>query len=87
MKTLVWLLRIVIFILLFGLAVKNSGSIQLRFFLDMNWQWPLSLVLLATFAGGAVVGMSAGFATMVRQRREIGRLGRANSPAAPTRQS
>ncbi len=87
MKTLVWLLRIVIFILLFGLAVKNSGSIQLRFFLDMNWQWPLSLVLLATFAGGTVVGMSAGFATMVRQRREIGRLGRANNPTNEARHS
>jgi uncharacterized integral membrane protein len=82
MKTLVWLLRIVIFLLLFGLAVKNSGSVELRFFLDLSWQWPLSLVLLATFVGGVVVGISAGFATMVRQRREIGRLRR--SPAAAT---
>jgi uncharacterized integral membrane protein len=85
MKTLVWLLRIVIFILLFGLAVKNSGSVELRFFLDMNWQWPLSLVLLAAFAGGTVVGMSAGFATMVRQRREIGRLSRTGNPTDLTR--
>jgi putative membrane protein len=74
MKTFVWLLRIVIFILLFGLAVKNSGSVDLRFFLDLSWQWPLSLVVLTAFAGGTLVGMSAGFATMVRQRREIGRL-------------
>ncbi len=76
MKFIVWLLRIAVFLLLFGLAIKNSGNVELRFFLDTSWQWPLSLVLLATFAAGAAVGVSAAFATLVRQRREIGRLKR-----------
>jgi uncharacterized integral membrane protein len=74
MKIILWLLRIVVFVLLFGLAIKNGGSVELRFFLDHSWQWPLSLVLLATFAGGAAVGVSAALSTLVRQRREINRL-------------
>jgi putative membrane protein len=87
MKTIVWLLRIVIFVLLFGLAVKNSGSVDLRFFLGLSWQWPLSLVLLAAFGGGVVVGVSAGFATMVKQRRAIGRLNRQSSVANRPREA
>ena len=30
MRTVVWLLRAVIFILLFGLAIKNGGTVELR---------------------------------------------------------
>ena len=74
MKILLWLLRITVFVMLFGLAIKNGGSVELRFFLDHSWQWPLSLVLLATFAGGAAVGVSAALSTLVRQRRQINRL-------------
>jgi putative membrane protein len=74
MKTILWLLRIVVFVLLFGLAVKNSNSVELRFFFNTAAQWPLSLVLLTTFVAGTVVGISAAFATLIRQRREIGRL-------------
>ena len=74
MRILVWLLRIIIFIALFGLAIKNSGAVDLRLYFGNIWQAPLSLVILGCFAGGAVVGVTAGFATMIRQRREISRL-------------
>ena len=50
MKILIWLLRIVIFIALFGLAIKNSTTVELRFFFDQHVGAPLSLVLLVTFA-------------------------------------
>ena len=78
MKLLVWLLRLIVFIGLLGLAIKNDGVIELRFFFDHSFQAPLSLVLLAAFAGGAVVGLSAAVATLVRQRIELGRLRRAS---------
>jgi putative membrane protein len=74
MRFLVWLLRVVVFLLLFGLAIKNSGSVELRFFFDQAVQWPLSLVLLVTFVAGAAVGISATLLTLLQQRREIGRL-------------
>jgi hypothetical protein len=38
------------FIGLFGLAIKNSGPMELRFFLDQAWTAPISVVILAVFA-------------------------------------
>ena len=76
MRLLIWLLRVTVFVLLFGLAIKNSGPVELRLYLDAAWQAPLSLVMLASFAAGAAIGVTAAFATLVRQRREIGQLKR-----------
>lgn len=76
MKPLIWILRIAVFIGLFGLAVKNSSSITLRFFFEQAWQVPLSLVILIAFAVGAGVGLTAVFATLISQRRELGKLRR-----------
>ena len=59
LKLLVWLLRIVVFVGLFGLAIKNSGPVELRFFLDQSWTAPVSLVVLAVFAIGVGVGLTA----------------------------
>jgi len=81
MRILIWLLRAIVFIGLFGLAIKNSGPVELRLYFDTLWQAPLSLVVLGCFAGGALLGATVAFATLVRQRREIGRLqGRLNDP-------
>lgn len=74
MRILIWLLRAIVFIGLFGLAIKNSGPVELRVYFDTLWQAPLSLVVLGCFAAGALVGATAAFATLIRQRREIGRL-------------
>lgn len=74
MRILVWSLRIIIFIMLFGLAIKNSGLVVLRLYFDNTWQVALSLVILSSFIAGTVVGITAGLATMIRQRREISRL-------------
>jgi len=79
MRILIWLLRAIVFIGLFGLAIKNSGPVELRLYFDTLWQAPLSLVVLGCFAAGALIGATVAFATLVRQRREIGRLhGRLN---------
>jgi putative membrane protein len=83
MKVLVWLVRGIVFVALFGLAVKNSGPVDLRFYLDGAWQAPLSVVILVAFAAGAAVGLTAAIVVLVRQGRELRQLrGRANS--APT---
>jgi uncharacterized integral membrane protein len=91
MRFLVWLLRIVVFVALFGLAIKNSGLVELRFYFGNIWQSPLSLVILGSFVAGVIMGITAGFATMIRQRRENSRLKEqlraqtiaANSPPMP----
>lgn len=74
MKYLVWLLRIVLFIVLLGFAVKNSGTVTLHFFFDAAWPLPLVAVMLLFFAVGAVAGLSAALGTFLRQRRELIRL-------------
>lgn len=74
MKVLVWLVRGIVFVALFGLAVKNSGPVDLRFYLDSVWQAPLSVVVLVAFAAGAAVGLTATVITLVRQGRELRQL-------------
>ena len=74
MRILVWLLRVAVFVALFGLAIKNSGPIELRLYFNALWQVPLSLVILGCFAIGALVGATLTLVTLVRQRLEIGRL-------------
>jgi hypothetical protein len=39
-----------------------------------QWQLPLVLVILGAFAAGALVGVTATLSSLVRQRREIGKL-------------
>ncbi len=76
MKVLVWLLRIVVFIALFGLAVKNSATVDLRFYFEKRLEAPVSLVLLGTFVLGVAIGVSVSVTTLLQQRRELGRMRR-----------
>ena len=76
MKYLIWILRFVVFFALFGLAVKNSATVDLRFYFDRHIDAPLSLVVLGTFVLGVAVGISAAIVTLLRQRHELGRLQR-----------
>ena len=76
MRILTWTLRIILFLALFLLALKNTDNVSLRLYFDQVWQAPLILVLLVFFAAGAVAGVLATLTTVFRQRREIGRLRR-----------
>lgn len=76
MRYLNWLLRVLLFIALFGFAVKNDQPVTLRYFFDYEWQTPLVVALLLFFAVGAIVGVAAMFVTVLQQRREIARLKR-----------
>jgi len=71
-----WALRIVLFIVLLGFAVKNDQPVTLRYFFGYEWQSSLVVVLLLFFSAGAVVGVLAMFTNVLQQRREIARLKR-----------
>jgi lipopolysaccharide assembly protein A len=71
MRYLSWAVRILLFVLLLGFALKNSDPVTLRFYLGAHWEAPLALVVLVFFAVGVVAGVIAGFAHVYRQRREI----------------
>lgn len=58
-KLLAWLVRAAIFFFLFGLALKNSDMVTLHFFFGHAWTAPVVALILAAFAIGAVVGLTA----------------------------
>lgn len=71
MRVFTWALSLVLFILLFGFALKNTEPVNLRFYFDYAWSVPLVLLLLFFFAGGVIAGFFAGLVKVFRQRREI----------------
>ena len=71
-----WLLRIALFVLLLGLAIKNDQPITLHYFFGYEWQSTLVIVLLIFFFAGTIVGVIAMLTKVLKQRREIARLKR-----------
>lgn len=71
-----WIFRILLFIVLLGFALKNDQPVTLNYFFGYEWQSPLVVVLLITFAIGTVVGVLAMFMSLLRQNREIASLKR-----------
>lgn len=81
MQAIVWLIRLLIILVLLWFAIKNSDPVKLRGFLDQSWEAPLIFVLLVVFVSGVVIGLLAWIPTVVRQRRDIGRLRKAAAQA------
>lgn len=61
MKYFAWLLKAVIFFVLFAFALNNQAPVDLHFFFGTTWQAPMVIVVLATF----VFGLFAGIVVMV----------------------
>jgi uncharacterized integral membrane protein len=68
-KFFLWLLRAVVFVILFGLTLKNSEPMELRFFFDHSWTAPVAVVILVVFVIGVVIGLAAAFG--ISKRSEI----------------
>ena len=76
MRYLSLFLKIVLFILLLGFAVKNSDVVTLHYFFGYEWQSSLALVILVTFAIGLMVGLLACSWRLLRSHRELRQLRR-----------
>lgn len=76
MTALTWAIRLIIFSVLVVFAIQNTDIVILRFIVGYSWEAPLVLVLLAFFAGGAVMGVLSLLGVIFRQSREIARLKR-----------
>jgi hypothetical protein len=65
--------------------VKNSQDVTIKGLPGQVWEAPLVFILLTVFVAGVVIGLLAWVPTVVRQRREIGRLrkGAAQLAASP----
>ena len=73
MKIISTIVGIVLFVLFFGFALKNTQEVDLHLFLNYELRGPLVLLLLAFFVAGAALGVLALTPSIVRQRREVTR--------------
>jgi lipopolysaccharide assembly protein A len=71
MRYVVWTLRILVFVVLLGFALKNTEPVVVRFYLGSQWEAPLVFILLVIFAVGAAAGVLATLGYVFRQRKEI----------------
>ena len=80
MQAFVWFIRLCIVLILVWFAVKNSQDVTIKGLPGQVWEAPLVFILLAVFIAGVVIGLLAWVPTVVRQRRELGRLRRTAAP-------
>ena len=71
MKFISRVLWVILFVLFFGFALKNTQEASLRFFFNYEVRAPLVLLLLGFFVVGAVLGVLAMMPTLVRHRRDL----------------
>lgn len=76
MKFFIWLIRILVFGVLLMLALANTQTATLNFYLGHAWTAPLILIGLAFFVVGLLAGWLSATPTLFRHRLENGRLKR-----------
>ena len=70
MKFVSTIAGLILFVLFFSFALKNTQEVDLHFFLNYELRGPLVLMLLAFFIAGAALGVLALTPTVFRHRRE-----------------
>ena len=77
MRYLVWILRLVIFVIVLLFALKNTAPVDVGLFAgQVINQVPLIVVMLTAFVLGVAFGLLVAATAMLRRRREINRLRR-----------
>jgi putative membrane protein len=71
MRFLIWSLRVILFLLLLGFALKNDQEVTLRYFFGYEWQTSLVVALLCFFMAGIVIGLLAMLGVLFRRQREL----------------
>jgi lipopolysaccharide assembly protein A len=69
MRILSWVLRAIVFFVLFAFALNNQGPVVVHWFFGIDWQAPLVIVVLLAFAAGCAVGVLAMLPGWWRARR------------------
>ncbi|MGE8546486.1 lipopolysaccharide assembly LapA domain-containing protein [Alcaligenes sp. WGS1538] len=77
MRYLVWVLRLLVFVIVLLFALKNTEPVQVNFFAEHIIQdVPLIVVMLGAFILGLVMGLLLMVGALMRRRRENNRLRR-----------
>jgi uncharacterized integral membrane protein len=74
MKFIVWLVRVLVFVLLLVLALSNTQNATLNFLAGYAWQAPLILIGLAFFVVGLLAGLVSSLPGVFRLRLENARI-------------
>jgi uncharacterized integral membrane protein len=78
LKYLTWLLKAVIFFVVFAFALNNQAPVDLHFFFGTQWRAPMVLVVLAAF----VLGVFGGIAVMLPLWLSARRQAKTHQPSA-----
>ncbi|NLC24509.1 MAG: LapA family protein [Oxalobacter sp.] len=73
MKLVSRIVAIILFILFFGLAVKNTQEASLYFFFGYEIRGPFVLMLLGFFAAGSILSILGMTPMIFRSKRELSR--------------
>ena len=76
MRLLGWALRVLVFAVLLGFAMKNTAPVTVRYYFGTAWQAPLVVVLLIVFVVGTGAGILASLGYLLKQRKQIAQLKR-----------
>lgn len=77
MRYLVWVLRLLVFVLILLFALKNTGPVDVNFYADhVATNVPLIVVMLVVFVLGVLFGLLLAVPSVMRGRREAKRLKR-----------
>ena len=77
MRYLVWVLRLLVFVVVLLFALKNTEPVQVNFFADYALaNVPLIVVMLVAFLLGLVLGLLLMILNVMRKNREIAKLKR-----------
>jgi uncharacterized integral membrane protein len=71
MKIVSKIITVLLFIIFFGFAIKNTETATLHFFMGYEFAGPLVLMLLIFFIAGIVFGVFAMLPTLLRHRRDL----------------
>ncbi|MFM8339195.1 MAG: lipopolysaccharide assembly LapA domain-containing protein [Fluviibacter sp.] len=76
MRAIVWLIRIVVFVLFLAFAIENTEPVVINLFLGYYLEAPLVLFLLGALLIGLFLGMLMLVPNLLRKRRELAKLRR-----------
>lgn len=77
MRIIVWILRIVVFLVVLAFALKNTAAVPVSFFGGYTLaNVPLIIVMLVTFVLGLILGLLIMLLGNMRKQRELNRLKR-----------
>jgi len=77
MRIIIWILRIIVFLVVLAFALKNTEKVPVYFFGEYAIDnVPLIIVMLVTFILGLILGLLIMLMGSMRKQRELNRLKR-----------